>query len=73
MELQGFIIKASPLIKSFLPRRPLSLLKTVSATTVFCANTVFLVLLIIFINIQVLGTLLRLDEEPSLDWIEKRP
>ena len=49
MELHGFKIRAWPSLNSFLPKRPLILLKGVLAMTISLANRVFLVLLIISI------------------------
>jgi len=49
MELQGFIIKASPLLRESLPNRPLNLLKALSATITSPAKETALDLLIICI------------------------
>lgn len=48
-ELQGFKIRASPGLNSFLPNKPLILLKRLAASIASSAKIMFLVLLIIFI------------------------
>ncbi len=75
MELQGLIIKASPLFKFFFPNNPLILLKGVSAQETSSARTIFLVWLIKRIKILWLGRLKELfrNRDPAHpDFIQER-